>query len=308
MYAYTADLTGQFIKFSEESRSESGEINMTNLVSKSSIITITILFLTSMVLAQQVAQVLEPVAVSVQNGGTVNLGTIGPGQTLAVTVNGTAIGNKGLEANWGVLGVMSTPNGWTGFDSAVFAKNMKATIKADPDAANGVYTVEFKLTECQQKNENCTPEQGLGSVTFYGTINVSSDVLVTSMPITNITTGVNQPARYPVIIENNGNADDVFQIYATGVPGWNFTKSVFVPAGGTVNTFYEIAVNEESSYLPTIVIQSSSSNQLSQSYTVALVCKSNLVGDLQATKNGVLLFPIVLEPLYSLMGIFGYVV
>jgi len=281
---------------------------MTNPILRSGIVAMTLLVMASIVLAQSAAEVLEPFALTVQDGGTVNLGTIGPGQTLAVTVNGVAPGKGGEQANWGVLGVLETPNGWSGFDSAVFAKRMRATVKADPGAADGVYTVKFRLTECESKSESCEAKQGLGSVTFFGTIRVSKSVLATGMPVTAVTTGVNQPARYTINIENRGNANDVFDISAEGVPAWSFKKSVHVPAGGKLTTFYEMVVNEEKTYLPTITIKSVSSDELKQSYDVSLISKSDLAGDMRATKNGVLLFPMTLEPLYSLMGILGYIV
>jgi len=281
---------------------------MTNTISRYGAIAMTLVIMASIVSAASAAEVFEPFASTVQDGGTVNLGTIGPGQTLAITVNGVAPGLGGEQGNWGVLGVLETPNGWSGFDSAVFAKRMRATVKADPGAADGVYTVKFILTECESKDEICEAKHGLGSVTFFGTIRVSRSVLATAVPTTEVTTGVNQPARYTVVIENRGNANDVFEISAEGVPAWNFKKSVHVPAGGRLNTFYEIAVNEEKSYLPTITIKSISSDELKQSYDVSLVSKSDLAGDVRATKNGVLLFPAILEPLYSLMGILGYVV
>lgn len=281
---------------------------MANKILKSGVIAVTLIFMASVLFAQSVAQVLGPITTTVQDGGTVNLGTIGPGQTLAITVNGIATGCGGAQANWGVLGALQTPNGWIGTDSKVYAKQMRATITADPNATDGTYMAKFILTECQNKTENCVSHECLGSLTFFGTIQVNRSVLVTAMPITAITTGVNQPARYPVVIENNGNANDVFQISAAGVPGWNYTKSVYVAAGDNVTTFYEIAVGEEQSYLPTITIQSISSDELKQNYDISLIAKSNLAGDISATKNGVLLFPMTLEPLYSLMGILGYMI
>ncbi len=251
-------------------------------------------------------KMLEPVVATVSEGETVDLGTIGPGQTLAITVKGTEIGKDGLEANWGVLGVLEVPNGWQGFDSMVYAKNMRATIKADPNAPDGTYIVKLILTECESKNEVCEAKQGLGQVVFFGRVKVSRDVMKTSMPTVGITTGVGQPARYPIKIENKGAANDVFEIYSEGVPAWNMKKNIHVAAGQTVNTFYEIAVNEEKEYKPTIVVKSISSDRLKHTYDVQLTVKSDVIGDIKATKNGILIFPLTLEPLYTFMGIVGY--
>ena len=250
----------------------------------------------------------EPIVKSISDGETVELGTIGPGQTLALTVKGTEIGKGGLQANWGVLGVLEVPPGWQGFDSDVYAKNMKATIKADPNAPDGVYVVKLILTECENKTATCEFQQGLGQITFYGKIKISRDVMKTAVPQVDVTTGVGQPARYPVKIENKGAANDIFEISVEGVPAWEFKKRVYVAAGETLNTFYEIVPNEEKEYKPTIIIKSISSDSLMHKYDVHLISKSDVIGDIRATKNGVLLFPSTLEPLYSLMGILGYLI
>jgi hypothetical protein len=256
----------------------------------------------------QRAEVIAPVVFSVEDGGSVSLGTIGPGQTLYITIKGKAIGNEGREANWGVLGVLETPALWNSSDSKVLAREMQATVTPDKLAKDGTYRIKLILTECEHKEEKCEAKQGLGAVTFYGVINVKRDVLATSMPKTAITTGVGQPARYDLIIENKGSANDVFEITSEGVPTWSFKKNVHVPAGGKVITFYELASKEEKEYSPTITIKSLSSDELKHAYNISFVSRSDVVGDIRATKNGVLLFPIVLEPLYSLLGIFGYVI
>ena len=250
----------------------------------------------------------EPIVKSISDGETVELGTIGPGQTLALTVKGTEIGKGGLQANWGVLGVLEVPTGWQGFDSDVYAKNMKATIKADSNAPDGIYLVKLILTECEDKFAECSFQQGLGKITFYGKIRISRDVMNTNIKQVDMTTGIGQPARYPIKIENKGAANDIFEISVEGIPEWNFIKRVYVAAGETLNTFYEIVPNEEKEYKPTITIKSISSDRLMQKYDVRLVSKSNVIGDIKATKNGVLIFPTTLEPLYSLMGILGYLI
>jgi len=164
------------------------------------------------------------------------------------------------------------------------------------------------LTECEHKEEKCEAKQGLGSVTFYGTIGVNRAVLATTIPKTAIAIGVGQPARFDIVIENKGSANDVFEISSEGVPTWEFKKNLHVPAGGRVITFYEFVSKEEKEYAPMITIKSLSSDELKQVYAVSFISRSDVVGDIRAIKNGVLLFPIVLEPLYSLLGILGYAI
>jgi len=258
-----------------------------------------LLFAMPLVLAS-VAEVFAPIAVKVSDGDTVFLGTIGPGQTIDVVVNGapTTGGNNNLGGRWDILKVVDTPQGWQGFDSKEMAVRMDAAVKAAPDAPDGTYKIKFTLMEYQNK-------QGLGSVTFYGTIVVSKDVLASSIAETTVETGVGQPARYTVVIENKGSASDVFQISSSGISGWDYKKTIHVSPGEKLTTFYEIVLNEEKQYSPTITVKSMSSDLLRDDFNVGLIIKSDIAGDIKATKNGVLVFPMILEPLYNLLGILG---
>jgi len=246
------------------------------------------------------AEILGPTAVNVSDGGTLNLGKIGPGQTIDIVANGVAQDARfGLEGRWQILRVVTVPAGWQGFDSKELATTMKAGVKAAPDARDGEYKITFRLEEDPNK------QQELGSVTFQANVVVSRSVITATIPQDTAITGVGQPARYTIILKSTSIANDVFEISAEDVPAWSYKKFVHVPAGGTVNTFYEIVANEEKEYKPTIVIKSQASNETQISKQVSLAVKSDLIGDIKATKNGVLIFPIVLESLYSLLGIIG---
>jgi len=249
-----------------------------------------------------VAEVLSPTVASVENGGSIYLGKIGPGQTVYVTVRGTTTtgGRYGLGGTWQILRVVELPEGWEGFDSKEMATQMQAGIKAASDAADGRYRVKLAL------EEDVTKQQQLGNVLFYVTLDVDKNVLRATFPQKETNTGVGQPARYEIIIENTGKASDIFDISSTGVPNWNFTKTIHIPAEKTVTTFYEFTVNEEGEYQPTIQITSQSSNLIASQQNVKVTVKSNLEGDIKATKNGVLIFPTVLEPLYALLGLIGH--
>ena len=246
------------------------------------------------------AELIEPIAMSVSDGGVVNLGRIGPGQTIDIVVNGVAADARfGMEGRWQILKVIDAPAGWQGFDSKELATTMKAGVKAAPDAKDGEYRVTFRL------EEDPNQQQGLGAVTFQVVITVSRNVISATFQKQAVVTGVGQPARYPITLKSTSIASDVFVISAEDVPSWNYVKTVHLPAGGSVNTFYEIVANEEKEYKPIIVITSHSSDEIKISKEVSMAVKSDLIGDIKATKNGILIFPIVLEPLYSLLGIIG---
>jgi hypothetical protein len=245
------------------------------------------------------AEVLEPTAMTVADGGTINLGKIGPGQTIDLVVSGIAQLSDGGEGRWQILRVVEVPQGWQGFDSKELGTKMKAGVKAANDTRDGQYRITFRL------EEDPLHQQGLGSVTFQVAVVVDRSVISASFPKERVETGVGQPARYVITLKSTSAANDVYEMSAEGVPTWSYKKSVHVPAGGTVTTFYEIVANEEKEYKPVLTIKSQSSDDIKINKELSMAVKSDVIGDIRATKNGVLVFPIVLEPLYSLLGIIG---
>ena len=255
-----------------------------------------------------IAEVLAPTVANVGDGETVYLGEIGPGQTIDIVVNGApAIGGRGnIGGRWQNLLVLEVPAGWTGFGSADLKKemavSMPAAVKASPTARDGTYRIKLQLVE------DTTKQQELGSVIFYATIVINRKVMATSVTPPSIETGLGQPARYTVVIENHGSASDTFEISSKGMPDWDFTKKMHVPPGGRVVSTYEFISNEEKEYSPTIIVKSLSSDEMLDEHALRMVAKSNVISDIRATKNGVLLFPTILEPLYSLLGIIGHII
>ena len=248
-------------------------------------------------------EVLEPITLKVQDNETVYLGKVGPGQTIDIVVKGEApegTGRYNLGGRWQILRILEIPKGWTGFNSAEMAIKMKAIVKVAENAPDGEYTIKLRL------EEDTTEQQELGSVTFFAKVKVSKDVMDSGVVDNRIEAGVGQPARYKIVIVNTGSASDVFEISSTGVPTWEFEKAIHIPAGKAITTFYEIVANEEKEYKPVLTIKSKSSEDIIEVHNLQLTVKSNVIGDIIATKNGVLVFPIILEPLYSLLGIIGY--
>ena len=266
---------------------------------------VSILFILSLsVTFAGVAEVISPISTKVGDGETIYLGKIGPGQMIDVVVSGktTTGGRWGIGGTWQILRVLEVPSGWEGFDSKEMATQMKAAIKASPTAQDGRYIIKLRL------EEDVTKQQQLGSVTFYVTVDISKDVMSSLILKKTLEIGVGQPARYDIVIENKGKASDVFEISSAGVSGWNYKKIIHVPAEKSVTTFYEFTSNEEKSYEPTLTIKSQSSDLIKSEHQLKLTVKSDVVGDIKATKNGVLIFPTVLEPLYTLLGLIGYTI
>ncbi len=243
-------------------------------------------------------QLEKPIARELNNGDIVDLGTIGPGQTVYLNIN-PKVSSGGVNNIGGVYDyaiVSDLPKGWTAADSKLYQDPIQITITANPDATEGDYL--SKVTVVDENNG-----EKLGNVTFVVKVHVTWDVLDMTVSPTNINTGPGQPARFAIMIKNKGSTSDVFEISAVGQKRWEFRKPVFVPAQSSKIIYYEIAGQEEETYRSTISVVSLASKNIAKSQNVTMNVRSDLIGDYKATNNGVLLFPVFESPLYALAGL-----
>ena len=136
-------------------------------------------------------------------------------------------------------------------------------------------------------------------------INVTWNVLDMDVSPTQATVGPGQPAQFGITITNRGSASDTYTVNTSGVKQWDFVKQVYVPAKSSRTVPYEIAGNEEETYMPSISVVSVSSGIIHKEANVTLSVKSGLVGDYKATSHGTLLFPVFEAPIYALSGLLG---
>lgn len=237
--------------------------------------------------------VLEPVEARLADGDSVRSGVAGPGQHIEIVADRHVDG-----ANWDRLVVAENtlPAGWSRQDSLVYESGMKAIIYIPADARDGEYSFYVKATD--EGNY-----EGLGELTFTYTVSVSRELLGVQIEPAQLVTGVAQPAVYAIRIDNNSTASDTFEISSSGLPSeWRYKRRVFVPHNAIAEAPYEIVSTEEGEYAPTITVRSLSSPFISQSKGVALVTRPSLLTDYQAAGRGLLVFPLVEQPIYSLIA------
>jgi uncharacterized membrane protein len=266
-------------------------------------ITVLIAMLALAALAAAVpVQMISPFQQTINTGDTVFIGTIGPGQTLAVEINPivTSGGIYGAGGQYDIAQVSNLPPGWNAEQSKLYQNPLQVKITADKAAPPGQYDADITVI-----NENNGEE--LGNVTFTVDINVTWDVLGMSVSPTQTISGPGQPAQFGITIMNKGSASDTYIVNASGVDQWDFVKQVYVPAESSITVPYEIAGNEEETYNPSISVVSVSSGIIHQEQNVTLIVRSGLLGDYRATSDGTLLFPIFEAPIYALAGLLGAV-
>lgn len=240
----------------------------------------------------------SPNITGVKNGDVIDLGTIGPGQTISVLINPevTTGGLYGQGGFYDWAAAEDLPRGWTSQGSTLYQKPLQVTITADPDAAEGNYSGTIKIV-------NEYNGEQLGNLSIMFKIRITYDIMDFDVSPDNITVGPGQPARFAISITNKGATGDVFDVSSTSAKRWQFKKDVFVPAMSSKTIYYEIVGNEEQVYSTPIDVVSRASDKINAEKNVTMIVKSNLIGDYKATNNGVAVFPIFEGLVYSLSGL-----
>jgi len=256
------------------------------------------LILAALSFSATVVTVESPQAGVVGSGDIIDVGTIGPGQTVPILISRT-VTTGGLHGAGGLMDMAvasDLPPGWSTQDSKLYADPLQVTVTANPNAAPGNYT--FRITVVDENNG-----EQLGNVTFTARVRVTWDVMDFGVSPTHMTVGPGQPAQFAITVTNKGSASDVFEVSAIGSRNWDFKKPVFVPAMSIRTIRYEVVGAEEDVYNPTIRVVSLASDNIAAEKNVTINVRSDLFGDYKATNHGALLFPVFEAPVYALAGL-----
>lgn len=236
-----------------------------------------------------------------------DLGVVGPGQKIEILASRNSGEASKLrppnEAVWDKLVVVgeTLPLGWKGVDSLLYEDPMRAFVILDKNASDGEYVFETKALNTY---EDVPP------LVFKAKVRVSRNVLDASVSKTTVKSGVGQPAIYSFVLTNKGSASDVFEISAaSGLPGtWRYVKEVFVPHNSKVLTRYEVVSEEQGEFQITFKVKSLSSPAISVEQKTLLVAESSLFEDAKSSSHGILLFPSIVQVIYSLLGLIANLV
>ncbi len=236
-----------------------------------------------------------------------DLGVVGPGQTVEVVADrGSGViseqsQTKG-EALWDQIFVErdTLPQGWSAEDSKLFEKTFHAFITAAKNAPDGEYS--FKVRAIDQY-------EGAGEKTFSVKATVSKDVLEESVSTEFASTGVGLPAAYMVKLKNKSSASDVFEVNANGLPGsWKEPRRVFIRFNDEVTIPYEILPSDQGEFPFSIDAVSLSSPLIASKSPARIQVYSSLEQDLRSLPKGILLFPTVEQVVYSALSLVSQIV
>lgn len=244
--------------------------------------------------------VVDPTSSTLQQGGIVDLGVVGPGQKIEIVVQRQSgeissrdYGN--VEGLWDKLSVIdsSLPQGWSKEDSKFYEKQLKAFVTVAKDATEGDYAVQFHAF-----NEyNSIP-----SVDFQGKIRVSKHVFEMSLVKEPVTIGVREQAEFVFKLKNLGSASDSFSLTASGLPKeLVHTQSQFIQHNSEIEVPYSFNTTERGEFHVSFESDSLSSSEVNSNVSTFLYVGSGLVGDAKAATNGIMLFPSIEGTVYSLI-------
>ncbi|MFH0927015.1 MAG: hypothetical protein V1822_00360 [Candidatus Micrarchaeota archaeon] len=260
---------------------------------------ISVLFATAVLFSVNTIGLLEPKTTAFE-GEQATYGNVGPGQTFTVQIDPIVRDSAGnFLGQWDTAEVISLPEGWSAKPSKIYDNPLIVEITAEKNAPEGDYLIQIDVND-EKGQENIG-----GDFTFWILVTVRHDVLGMSITPEHLEAGAGQPARFEVTLNNLGSAKDVFSINATGVKGWEFARKIYLPPGGSKTFTYEVIGNDEASYNVAFSAVSDSSNLIHREQKVSLGVRTSLLSDYKATSHGVLLFPIISTPIYSLAGLIG---
>ncbi len=242
-------------------------------------------------------------AQTVNNGGAVDYGMVGPGQSFAIKFSPAVRENNAPSGKylgrWDGAYAANLPAGWSSRPSGLYGDPLSVEVTVDPLAAEGDYTFNV-VTE----DENGGDHIG-GTFTFDVVVHVRKNVLGASITPLSQEVGAGQPARFTVTLTNLGTAPDTFRVGASGVKGWSYIIREYLAPGATKTFNYEVVGGDEAYYPLVLFVESQSSPQIRYEQLVTLQVRTNLVADFKATSHGVLLYPPIMLPIYSVAGILG---
>lgn len=245
--------------------------------------------------------IVSPVETEVNEADIIDLGVIGPGQTVSVEINPQVEtgGIHGIGGYYDQAVVSLLPEGWTSQESELYGNvenPLQVKISAAPDAPPGDYSA--KITVIDEADG-----EKLGNLTFTARMHVTWDVLDVVIEPNTIKVGPGQPARYSITVINKGNAADVFEVSSENVKRWEYKRSIYVPAMSSRTVFYEIVSEEEEQFRPVITVKSKSSENIMVENELSVFVETGLFGDMKATNNGLIVFPVFESLIYGIAGL-----
>ena len=241
---------------------------------------------------------LAPVKKEVKDGDLIELGQIGPGQTITfyiepkVTEGG--IYNQG--GRYDFAKVTSIMPGWRYENSKQLGYPLQVKITAAKDANEGEYYSNVTIID-----ENYGEK--LENITLVTKVNVVYNIMDVTIEPEHQIVRPKDKAIMKIRIYNKGTTGDVFKVWSEGSERWQFYKEIYVAPGSTETLDYVISEEEEEKDTMVIKVESLASNIIKDEKTITVVIRSDLIADYKSVNNGLLIFSVFEGIIFSITGL-----
>jgi len=241
-------------------------------------------------------QITAPVSATLHQNSSIYLGKVGPGESFYIEASASTTNASGVivTPGWDTFEAVSLPAGWSSQPTALYSNPMKLKITVAPYAANGTYKLVLRAVNIENYSK-------LGNLTINAYINVTPNIFKISAEPLVLHSGINQPVDVHIVINNSGDSDDLFDVYASGLPAFNNTYSIIVKRNSTTELEYAIFEDEPGVYPFNLTVGSIASPMIHKSFVGKLIIQQSVLNDYSATGQGVLISPIIYEPAYAFM-------
>ncbi|MEM0149954.1 MAG: hypothetical protein QXW10_03605, partial [Candidatus Micrarchaeaceae archaeon] len=219
--------------------------------------------------ASSYLKVIEPFNATLHNGGSIYLGSDGPGQPFFITALANTTNSTGvlIYKGWNLMNVTGEPNGWIVKNSSQNIYAMAVELTPASDTKPGIYA--FNVTAINIGNYS-----KLGEVRFTAYINITPNVFKLSVSPSVLSSGPGQPKSVYVTINNTGVSDSPFEISVRGLPAFNRSVEVIALHHTSRQFAYQVFENEPGSYKAKVYVNSIDSLEVHEEANITLNVKA----------------------------------
>jgi len=242
--------------------------------------------------------IIKPINAEIRDNEVYDLGKMGPGQAMSILIERTETtgGIYGKGGYYDFANASMLPEGWKVNPSLKYDNPLQVVLISSENATEGRYTMQINVID-----EN-NGEQ-LGTRTFAVAIYLNESVLGFDKVSGTNFAGEGQPLRYTMLLQNKGNAGDVFVVEANTFRQ-NNSREIYLAPGSEVKMPFEFSYLSSGDYNVTFKAYSKlSPNKVKKEIVYPITIRNSLEADLKSLGNGVIIFPLFEHGSYAIAHI-----
>ncbi|MCK4884033.1 MAG: hypothetical protein KAS30_04130 [Candidatus Diapherotrites archaeon] len=238
----------------------------------------------------------SPVQTNLLLQKSTHIGAVMPGQSFQFVMNSYCGSDCNEEWDTATIDSESLPKGWAIDGSDWNLPSFQVRVKVPENAEIGKYVLKVKM---QDQGETIPSEYGLISV------NVSNTLL-----------SLDAESNQSTVALENGNI--IFQVQNTSLSEanvivsssllskWWGKQKITIHPGVKEEFLFPIRITESGTYETDLILISENTNEIQTIKKINITATPTIQSKLTAPSHGFPLYPVSLQPIYSLMGAFSF--